>query len=214
MSTPAHLPALLYCILHSHFVLRYNRCKVPLSVVLQPLNDAPGCNVGWTEFPTGAPVRCTGCKGYINASVKWRDGGREWICNLCGLPNVVNRCPLRSLQPHEALTGSSSTGNTTPCSITLAAALMLRLDRSYLSVPTSLLLLKAMPTRPLRAWTLLMYHSEFDCARRYPSVLFLIDVSHQAVSSGFSDAVIQSVRQCISDMQYLKTRVGIAMYAC
>ncbi len=48
---------------------------------------------------------------------------------------------------------------------------------------------------------------------RYPSVLFLIDVSHQAVSSGFSDAVIQSVRQCISDMQYLKTRVGIAMCA-
>ncbi len=50
-------------------------------------------------------------------------------------------------------------------------------------------------------------------APRYPSVLFLIDVSHQAVSSGFSDAVIQSVRQCIADMQYLKTRVGIAMCA-
>jgi hypothetical protein len=46
---------------------------------------------------------------------------------------------------------------------------------------------------------------------RYPSVLFLIDVSHQAVASGFSDAVVQSVRQCIADMQYLKTRVGIAM---
>ncbi len=47
---------------------------------------------------------------------------------------------------------------------------------------------------------------------RYPSVLFLIDNSHHAVATGFSDAVIQSVRQCIADMQYLKTRVGIAMY--
>jgi protein transport protein SEC24 len=75
---------------------RHNRCKIPLSAVLQPLNDATGCNVGWTEFPTGAPIRCTGCKGYINASVKWRDSGREWICNLCGLPNVVNRCVFSS----------------------------------------------------------------------------------------------------------------------
>jgi protein transport protein SEC24 len=46
----------------------------------------------------------------------------------------------------------------------------------------------------------------------FPSVLFLIDVSHQAVAAGFSDAVIQSVRQCIADIQYPKTRVGIAMY--
>ena len=44
----------------------------------------------------GAPVRCTGCKAYINASVKWRDSGREWICNLCGLPNVVNRYAFKS----------------------------------------------------------------------------------------------------------------------
>lgn len=43
-------------------------------------------------------------------------------------------------------------------------------------------------------------------------MLFLIDVSHQAVATGFSDAVIQSVRQCIADIQYLKTRIGIAMY--
>jgi len=155
----------------------YNRCKIPLSVVLQPLNDAPGCNVGWTEFPTGAPVRCTGCKGYINASVKWRDGGREWICNLCGLPNVVNR-------EYYAM-----------------------LDHSGRRVDAS-----TRPELSLGSYEFTAPESYANSAASYPSVLFLIDVSHQAVSSGFSDAVIQSVRQCISDMQYLKTRVGIAMY--
>jgi hypothetical protein len=40
---------------------RYNRCKIPLAAVLQPLNDAPGCNVGWTEFPTGN-AGCSNCQ--------------------------------------------------------------------------------------------------------------------------------------------------------
>jgi hypothetical protein len=43
-----HWPAAEY--VHCH---RYNRSKIPLSAVLQPLNDASGCNVGWTEFPAG-----------------------------------------------------------------------------------------------------------------------------------------------------------------
>ena len=37
----------------------------------------------------GGPLRCRRCKAYINPNVKFVDGGRKFICNLCGVDTEV-----------------------------------------------------------------------------------------------------------------------------
>ena len=37
----------------------------------------------------GGPLRCRRCKAYINPFVKFVDGGRKFICNLCNVDTEV-----------------------------------------------------------------------------------------------------------------------------
>ena len=161
----------------------------------------------------GAPVRCTGCKAYINASVKWRDSGREWICNLCGLPNVVNRYAFKSFASSHQI-GISPSFREYYAMVDHSGRRVDASTRPELSLGSYEFVAPESYANAASSFVALAcaFVPVFYCHPRYPSVLFLIDNSHQAVASGFSDAVIQSVRQCIADIQYLKTRVGIAMY--
>ena len=34
-------------------------------------------------------VRCKRCRTYINPFVRWVDGGRRFLCNVCEMPNEV-----------------------------------------------------------------------------------------------------------------------------
>jgi protein transport protein SEC24 len=69
-----------------------------LAVLVQPL-ALPGA--GEADVPVvqpgeGGPVRCGRCKAYMNAFVRWRDGGNSWSCSLCGAANDTPRayfCP-------------------------------------------------------------------------------------------------------------------------
>lgn len=36
------------------------------------------------DFGEQGPVRCRRCKAYINSAVLFIDGGRKFVCNLCG----------------------------------------------------------------------------------------------------------------------------------
>lgn len=91
--------ALPFAVLVQPFAqLRYDEAPVPLvsnwvsgesafappSVPVTGTADAdPSAGV---EEDAGPP-RCEKCRGYVNPWVRWVDGGRKWMCNLCGNSN-------------------------------------------------------------------------------------------------------------------------------
>lgn len=63
-----------------------NASHLPLGVIVQPLADldpeeAPIPVVDVTK--TG-PARCTRCAAYVNPFVRFLEGGRKMVCNICG----------------------------------------------------------------------------------------------------------------------------------
>ncbi|KAI7857087.1 Sec23/Sec24 trunk domain-containing protein [Circinella umbellata] len=65
---------------------------LPFGLAVQPLADLHSKDekipLAITTNPEG-PVRCNRCKGYINPACQFIDGGRKFICNLCGFSNSV-----------------------------------------------------------------------------------------------------------------------------
>ena len=49
--------------------------------------EAPLATVDMTVL--GGPLRCRRCKAYINPNVKFIDGGRKFVCNLCNVDTEV-----------------------------------------------------------------------------------------------------------------------------
>ena len=89
-ATPRHIRMTLYNIPLSGDTA--DKCSLALAAVVQPI-----ANIGIEEdeIPTvnmGAegPIRCIGCRGYMNPHVLWIKDGTKWICNLCQL---TNECP-------------------------------------------------------------------------------------------------------------------------
>lgn len=63
---------------------------LPFGLVVQPLaalhpNDEPVPLASVTN--EDGPIRCNRCKAYINPGCQFIDGGRKFICNLCGFTN-------------------------------------------------------------------------------------------------------------------------------
>ncbi|KAL6046314.1 Protein transport protein Sec24C [Balamuthia mandrillaris] len=76
-----------------------NTSCLPLGAVVQPLAEpGPGEDpIPIVDFGSSGPIRCNRCKGYINPFVKFVDGGRQYVCSLCGFVNEVPHeyfCPL------------------------------------------------------------------------------------------------------------------------
>lgn len=72
--------------------------SMPLGAVVQPLarpaegeKDVPVINFGASGI-----VRCRRCRSYVNFSCSFRDGGRRWICSMCGFSND---CPSDYFAP-------------------------------------------------------------------------------------------------------------------
>eukprot|EP00698_Gefionella_okellyi_P007110 TRINITY_DN1731_c0_g1_i1.p1 TRINITY_DN1731_c0_g1~~TRINITY_DN1731_c0_g1_i1.p1 ORF type:complete len:899 (-),score=217.06 TRINITY_DN1731_c0_g1_i1:346-3012(-) len=65
---------------------------IPIAAIIQPLADtAPGeAPVPVVDFGAAGPIRCARCGGYVNPLVKWLDGQRRWVCNICDSPNEVS----------------------------------------------------------------------------------------------------------------------------
>ncbi|KAF8377055.1 hypothetical protein HHK36_030427 [Tetracentron sinense] len=67
--------------------------SMPLALMVQPLalphpSEEP---IHVVDFGESGPVRCSGCKGYINPFMKFIDQGRGFICNLCGFTDETPR---------------------------------------------------------------------------------------------------------------------------
>ncbi|KAI8470003.1 MAG: Sec23/Sec24 trunk domain-containing protein [Monoraphidium minutum] len=69
-----------------------NSSGMPLAVVVQPmaLPDPADDPVAVVDLGDLGPIRCSRCKAYINAFVRWTDGGKAFACNFCG---GHNPCP-------------------------------------------------------------------------------------------------------------------------
>eukprot|EP00775_Hariotina_reticulata_P004086 gene4086-4333_t len=69
-----------------------NNSGMQFAVAVQPLalpdpEDDPVVVVDLGEL---GPIRCGRCKAYMNAYMRWADGGKSFICNFCG---ASNPCP-------------------------------------------------------------------------------------------------------------------------
>ncbi|GMK56207.1 hypothetical protein CspeluHIS016_0300470 [Cutaneotrichosporon spelunceum] len=106
-SLPRHIRATLPTVPSTHQLL--DTSALPFGLVVQPFaplryDEAPVPLVsnwvsGQSAFdppptPSGpediGPPRCDKCRGYINPWVRFIDGGRKWVCNLCGADNTVS----------------------------------------------------------------------------------------------------------------------------
>lgn len=77
---------------------------VPLGLILQPFADAgPGESpVPLVDPGAAGPQRCARCRAYMNAFNKFSDGGRAYMCSLCG---HVNRVAENYFMPLDLRTG-------------------------------------------------------------------------------------------------------------
>jgi protein transport protein SEC24 len=62
---------------------------VPLGLLLQPLAAlAPGeLEIPCLDFGDSGPPRCRRCRAYINPFMMFKNGGNNFVCNLCTFPN-------------------------------------------------------------------------------------------------------------------------------
>jgi protein transport protein SEC24 len=73
------------------------RWTLPFGCVIHPLAEvggegadaAGGSEVDVINFGASGIIRCRACRTYINPFVRWVEGGRKWVCNMCGMPNNV-----------------------------------------------------------------------------------------------------------------------------
>ncbi|KAJ3328411.1 COPII coat Sec23p-Sfb3p heterodimer component [Blyttiomyces sp. JEL0837] len=64
---------------------------LPLGAVIQPLADLEHDEAPLSVVDCGpnGPIRCRRCRAYINPYFQFTDGGRKFICNLCGCDTEV-----------------------------------------------------------------------------------------------------------------------------
>ncbi|KAK3142960.1 hypothetical protein QOZ80_4BG0355110 [Eleusine coracana subsp. coracana] len=74
---------------------------MPLALLVQPFSlphpsEEP---IQLVDFGEMGPVRCSRCKAYINAFMRFVDLGKQFICNLCGFSNDTPREYFCNLGP-------------------------------------------------------------------------------------------------------------------
>ncbi|KAK9828118.1 hypothetical protein WJX81_006860 [Elliptochloris bilobata] len=62
------------------------RFQLPLGAIVHPLAD-PQEDVPVIQLGPAGIVRCKRCRTYINPFMAWQDGGRRFLCNVCGCAN-------------------------------------------------------------------------------------------------------------------------------
>lgn len=68
------------------------RWSLPLGVVVHPMSDeARGRAVPVVNLGGAGIIRCRRCRTYMNPFMGWKEGGRRFQCNVCGLLNEVRR---------------------------------------------------------------------------------------------------------------------------
>ncbi|KIY47838.1 vWA-like protein [Fistulina hepatica ATCC 64428] len=69
-----------------------SQCQIPVTAVFQPFADLNPLEDSIPVVYSGSngPERCARCRSYINAWCQWIHGGNKWKCNLCEHENQVS----------------------------------------------------------------------------------------------------------------------------
>jgi len=177
-------------------------CQIPMAAVVQPFADH---GPGEETVPVvnceddSMPVRCEMCRGYVNPWCTWISGGSKWRCNLCGHQNHVPAeyfCGLDAnqvrLDYYERPELSKGTVDFEVTSAYFAAHPPPRMNPSYYSPSQA-----ADPS-----------------SSRQPSplqVLFVIDVSADAIQCGFTKAACTAIKGVLFGGE---TENGMRMEPC
>ena len=89
--SPRYMRLTLNQVVTTHEML--DQAGVPLAVVCQPLAEVPEADgpVPVVDFGESGPVRCERCRAYINPFFEFVEGGRAFVCNLCGAKTETPR---------------------------------------------------------------------------------------------------------------------------
>eukprot|EP01105_Mastigella_eilhardi_P008566 TRINITY_DN2074_c0_g1_i4.p1 TRINITY_DN2074_c0_g1~~TRINITY_DN2074_c0_g1_i4.p1 ORF type:complete len:929 (-),score=221.78 TRINITY_DN2074_c0_g1_i4:134-2677(-) len=65
-------------------------CCIPLAAVVSPLADiSANESIPVVDHGEEGPIRCNRCRAYMNPFVSFVNGGRDFVCKMCGLTNFV-----------------------------------------------------------------------------------------------------------------------------
>jgi protein transport protein SEC24 len=74
---------------------------LPMSIILQPLAEPPGVEIPVIDgTSTNAILRCSVCRSYVSPFNTWINGGKSFVCCICGHEQEV---PDSSFMPASAL---------------------------------------------------------------------------------------------------------------
>ncbi|KAF8636921.1 hypothetical protein AX17_003172 [Amanita inopinata Kibby_2008] len=162
-----------------------SECAIPLAAVIHPFAelDQDEEPVPLVEIGEGGPPRCGRCRGYINPWCSWVAGGNRWRCNLCTFETPVSPEYFCNLDAN-----------------------LLRLDhlqRPELNKGTVDFVVSEDYWAPSPPKKLSMPYYPVDppatgSKRPLPmNYIFAIDVSHEAVTTGFLQSACDAIRRAL-----------------
>jgi protein transport protein SEC24 len=159
----------------------FETSRLPLAVVVQPLAD-----VGFDEYdvpvvdlaPNG-PLRCRRCGAYINPFVKFTDNGRSYACALCSAGNEGTFALL-------TLLGGNQTQQAFP------------IVPEYYFSPLELNGQRRDLAERVELWRgsvdFIAVNEQGTIAGEKPVVLFILDVSSVAITSGLVNGFVTAIK--------------------
>ncbi|PPQ66006.1 hypothetical protein CVT24_011950 [Panaeolus cyanescens] len=181
-----------------------NDCHIPIVAAIQPFAELDPSEDPVPIIDTGpeGPPRCEQCRAYINPWVTWVAGGNRWKCNLCAHETQVspeyfsnldaNMLRLDHLQRPELNKGVIDFDVSQSSSYWALNPLETISRPYYTPLPTPS---GPRPPQPV-------------------DFLFMFDVTHTAITSGFLASACESVKSMLFEEMFINpySRIGIMTF--